>query len=689
MESSVCETRAQTPVQNKTSGASPNEASFSTTDSSGACRSPPLDSPSGVSEAEPSDKNAANANSPTLIRSSAEGSPGDFSNAGSPEDIGRCSDEFSDRKMHEISESRGEHTMRIQAMPTPCRRRVPPTSSSNVVHRGDDLGEADPRAQLHRSNACEDSFSCDIEGLEKPFWLETQDIRPDPLRSKHSHPLVSLSGPSFRLGQSEQTANCTNLRTHITSLEDPVGGTPALQGDLLIFDSRWGTLKPWSILLFANGFYAVSRNGSVHSFAWSPFSVIDLDEIPGLAGFLGFSLSILDQATGFIFAFGREAQSTRRKWIDVMASTLRKYTKSFFPACTLAVEPLKDKPSTARRIVAGYLLVSGDTNGSVCVPYCELQAHEKGEGLLVMYDSDQCDTRIMSLTITGNTFLHAKQGIDCSLFTVGHLRFCARTVEERNLWHRAISNVQVKSCNGAPDPTQEDLQNFREAVMERVRMLEFYEGAGRIGVAGGTGPSLPEVAPKLPRLPVGPLPVAQPPKPSVVSPQPSSTLAPTPSKPPTQAISPELALRGPDACQPVAGQQQLLSPFSQAAVQERGGACQQDAKLLQPRSTNSSVSSKSPSSFLKVSGPLQDRPDPCFLLAPMTPEATGDIDMALMDIQDDTELGALMAEPQDADLGDLDALPTVPTRQDSPEADALHRAEHMALTRMTQGHLSI
>lgn len=116
--------------------------------------------------------------------------------------------------------------------------------------------------------------------------------------------------------------------------------------------------------------------------------------------------------------------------------------------------------------------------------------------------------------------------------------------------------------------------------------------------------------------------------------------------------------------QPVAGQQQLLSPSSQAAVQERGGACQQDAKLLQPRSTNSSVSSKSPSSFLKVSGPLQDRPDPCFLLAPMTPEATGDIDMALMDIQDDTELGALMAEPQDADLGDLDALPTVLKQDD-------------------------
>jgi len=170
-------------------------------------------------------------------------------------------------------------------------------------------------------------------------------------------------------------------------------------------------------------------------------------------------------------------------------------------------------------------------SGSVSVPYCELQAHHEGEGCLVMYESEQCDTKVASVPITASTFLQAKQGIDCSLFTVGSLRLCARTAEERQLWHRAISNVQVKCYNGAPDPTSEDLANFREAVMERVRALELMEGVQR--VVGGPGPSLPEVAPKLARVPV-----AQPG-------QPAATIAPTPSQPPPQR-NPTEAAKAPD-----------------------------------------------------------------------------------------------------------------------------------------------
>lgn len=282
------------------------------------------------------------------------------------------------------------------------------------------------------------------------------------------------------------------------SLEDPVGGMPARSGELLMFDPLSGLMKPWTILVFTRGFYAIARNsGMVHSFAWSPFSILiedrakGTDESPrGIREDCGFSLSILPSDMGFVFGSNsRDPKRECREWIAAMAKTLRTYTKSLFPPFALSVEPVEGSPSTRSRIVAGYLLQE-DRDGVVVV-YCELQAHRNGKGHLVLYDSDRCQKWLSSITITGDTVLRLQEGVDCSCFIVSVLHFCARSVEERSLWYRALDNVKVKCRNCAPDPTQEDLQSFRAAVLERVVGLELHEAARRLGAAATRRPSVP------------------------------------------------------------------------------------------------------------------------------------------------------------------------------------------------------
>merc|ERR1712039_727948 len=65
-----------------------------------------------------------------------------------------------------------------------------------------------------------------------------------------------------------------------------------------------------------------------------------------------------------------------------------------------------------------------------------------------------------------------KVGINCSCFSVEDHQFSTRTLAERKLWLRAISNLKVKLQNRAPRPTAEDLANYRAAIREHVTSIK-------------------------------------------------------------------------------------------------------------------------------------------------------------------------------------------------------------------------
>ena len=100
--------------------------------------------------------------------------------------------------------------------------------------------------------------------------------------------------------------------------------------------------------------------------------------------------------------------------------------------------------------------------------YCELEAHEGDQALLVLYENESCEVALNTLVLNVDAIVAEKVGINCSCFTVDKHDFSSRTLSERKLWLRAISNIKVKLANAAPSPSVAELRHFREAIKEHL-----------------------------------------------------------------------------------------------------------------------------------------------------------------------------------------------------------------------------
>merc|ERR1711920_346609 len=89
-----------------------------------------------------------------------------------------------------------------------------------------------------------------------------------------------------------------------------------------------------------------------------------------------------------------------------------------------------------------------------------------------LYENELCRTPIMDIYITERSVCCEKVGINCSCFCVEDHQFGTRTLSERKLWLRAISNVKVKLQNRAPCPTSEDIEHYREAIKEHIDSIK-------------------------------------------------------------------------------------------------------------------------------------------------------------------------------------------------------------------------
>merc|ERR1719221_2488030 len=123
---------------------------------------------------------------------------------------------------------------------------------------------------------------------------------------------------------------------------------------------------------------------------------------------------------------------------------------------------------THRRIMAGYLMHHDDV-AIASVLYCELHPQHHEHGKLVVYENELCQVVVMEICITERSTCCEKVGISCSCFSVEDHLFSTRTLAERKLWLRAISNVKVKLQNRAPSPKAEELQEYRSAIKDHIR----------------------------------------------------------------------------------------------------------------------------------------------------------------------------------------------------------------------------
>jgi len=210
---------------------------------------------------------------------------------------------------------------------------------------------------------------------------------------------------------------------------------------------------------------------------WSPFSLIEKCQVKTMqhaSMWAVFKITMFrTECTDDMFYFatsGLDAQPQRDQWMAQLAYCINQVTASVFPAHAIAVQPMPWVPMTITRIMAGYLLQSMK-NDNVIMMYCELHAYQGGEARMTIYKDEWCDLEMTSILLADTSVVSTRKGEYCTVFGVDDHRFCARTKDEKELWLRAVSNIKVKLMFDAPDPTAEEMSIFRDAIQERLELI--------------------------------------------------------------------------------------------------------------------------------------------------------------------------------------------------------------------------
>lgn len=334
-------------------------------------------------------------------------------------------------------------------------------------------------------------------------------------------PRPSLPGVSLPIGPKERA-----IPRYTTSKEEVPTTEPLRRGNLLHLLGG-DRLEEVTLSVHRSGFTITPARSDVNIYTqqgeespqptvartWSPFSIIDRTHLAGphrgpASLWAPFKLTVVRAEGDSIYYFvstGKDALGDREEWVADIAKAIRQVTVSLFPTYAMDVRPLPGVQSTNTRIMAGYLLRC-ETADVVSLLYGELHAYFGGEALLALYKDAWCDSKVMGLRLTGRMDVHSCTGVDCSIFALEGHCFGARTQDERALWLRAVGNIKVKLMFDAPDPTSQELQAFRSAVLERI--LEIQKVPGVVGPTGperestnaSSGGMMDPLLPRKPRL---------------------------------------------------------------------------------------------------------------------------------------------------------------------------------------------
>lgn len=254
----------------------------------------------------------------------------------------------------------------------------------------------------------------------------------------------------------------------------PLVGPPLRSSEVLhLLPDDTTSFETVTLSLYANGFSMKAEGQRAVSISWSPFSLVQacrlhsVEADAALPWLRLFKVSVFAHgATHFFATQGDTADTERARWVADIARGVRLLTLSLFPPFKLSAEPLSEAAWTTTRLLAGYLLLYDQQEEGVQLLYCELHAHWDDSAAFAVYEDETCDVQVMRLSINVQTCVSERVGVDCSCFSVdGHL-FSTRTCVEKMLWLRAVSNVKVKLRHLAANPSEEDLEHYRSAVLD-------------------------------------------------------------------------------------------------------------------------------------------------------------------------------------------------------------------------------
>lgn len=287
-----------------------------------------------------------------------------------------------------------------------------------------------------------------------------------------------------------QPARFSDLLAYSADMGQSLRGKPLRAGDVWFLRSDSAAEKV-QVALYVNGL-AIAHNGKEVRACFSPFTLVrnckfqDSATCSQLMSLKIFKIFFFVKNLCYFFGVSADdeglAEKERQQWVADVARAVHLVTQSLFPPFSISCEPICAAAVTARRLMAGYVLYhSGDDVATIL--YGELSPHTRGSDLarLAFYENEQCQRLAMEIWLSVASNCFEKVGVSCTCFCINGHDFSARTMAERKLWLRAISNMKVKLQNAAPAPSREDLAHYREAIEEQVRSLEnSLEGRGPV-----------------------------------------------------------------------------------------------------------------------------------------------------------------------------------------------------------------
>jgi len=275
-----------------------------------------------------------------------------------------------------------------------------------------------------------------------------------------------------------QPPQITGLLSYSVAVDQPLRGVPIREGELWYLSAE-EKVEPVNFTLYVNGFSFVHDSHEV-SISLSPFSLVRNCKFQSnysnlnLSDFKIFKVSLFTH--GICYYYGvhgadeRQAEEERSRWVLDISRAMRLVTQSLFPPFSISCDPIDSVVMTQRRLMAGYLIHHDDLSVA-SVLYCELHPQTEDQAKLVLYENELCQSPVMDIYISERSICCEKVGINCSCFCIEDHQFSTRTLSERKLWLRAISNVKVKLQNRAPSPSCEDLQHYRGAIKEHISTI--------------------------------------------------------------------------------------------------------------------------------------------------------------------------------------------------------------------------
>jgi len=266
------------------------------------------------------------------------------------------------------------------------------------------------------------------------------------------------------------------FQTYSSAPDQPLLGVPIREGSLWHLSAQ-DRFEPVQFSLYVNGFAFCTADGLEASVSLSPFSLVRNCRFQSgeCSKLKSFKVSLLEPDPCCYFAVRssceREADEERSDWVLSLSHTILLITDSLLPSFSVTCDPLPSAPRTFRRLLAGYLIHRDDSN-TISVLFCELSAHSNAGATFSLYQNECCEVLVSEVQITEAAMCCDVVGINCSCFVVDTHHFASQTPSERKLWLRALSNVKVKIQNRAPDPTDEELEYYRDSIREHIVALQ-------------------------------------------------------------------------------------------------------------------------------------------------------------------------------------------------------------------------